>query len=667
MAPAADERRGAFRSVAVTVRGCRAVCAAIAAIVALLASRVSAQSPSLLNAFAADSTAQKDTAHAPVIAVSRFSFQPISEAETPSRRRLRARLSGPPWLLPSPAATGGGDLADWIQLLPGYDVDDAPGVGQSRFYTHWGIAPREGGWSVDGAPLHWQRLSIPQRAQFDPVIVPSFIFHQYNVSDAVILERDTLWEHPARSSYFYRQGDFADTYSEGRFRRVLGGRLGIDLDFTFFDSEGRYLSDNRDTRHLRAQLVAPLSSAVMWRYQFTQFRDKTRIVMPESPSPLSQLTPRRDDLLWQMDVDLYRPEPLGSAGGWRGGLQIQSGKQSLRDALHGFRNGSKDQRWTLHAQTELVGWQLDAETGYERLDVEETLHERWRGRITAGRTATIAEQWLGAASVSATEYDTDPLGVELQASIGPAAQTLWFIPTVRVERTRVMPTLYDRHRPATDSLTAVSGFSSIIVYGESGDPSLEPQWNNMVSAYWTLGDAKGGGRALVLEGRSAYIENYTAWQDISSTDDSIRYAPLGHDARTHGFGAALRSGSAAGFRMTLHYAAQYAEQTNGQRLAGYFPHKASAILNWHRDSLSWDVTTDANVVAVWWYGDRRIDPTLYESPHVFRIDLAGSATLHTFTFYYTVQNLFNFRYRTRAEYPMTGRTMRFGLDWRFLD
>jgi outer membrane receptor protein involved in Fe transport len=74
-----------------------------------------------------------------------------------------------------------------------------------------------------------------------------------------------------------------------------------------------------------------------------------------------------------------------------------------------------------------------------------------------------------------------------------------------------------------------------------------------------------------------------------------------------------------------------------------------------------------NAQGLWWYGDRRIDPTEYASPHALRVDLAASATMKDVTLTLQLQNVAGFPYRTAAGYPFAGRTLRFGIDWKFRD
>ncbi|HUU44293.1 MAG TPA: hypothetical protein VM118_01060 [Acidobacteriota bacterium] len=605
----------------------------------------------------------------PVDTTPRYPFRGPHGAYDSTRQVWERRFAGPAPPMPAARTLAAGDLADWLGMFGPYDVDDAPGVGQSRFYTRWGLEERHGNWRLEGRPFVRQRLTFPQRAAFDMGVLPSFSWTDYHIGEEIRLDTDTLWSRTARSSYFYRQGDFADTYSEGKFRRLIGSRLGTDLSFTFFDSDGRYADDNRSTRFLSLRLVGAAYRDWHWSYRFVQFRDQTFILTPE---PFTSLAPQRNDLLWQMDFDVYRP--AGASPGVMAGLRVQSGKQSLRDVWSGYRLRSNDRRWTVWGLTTLRGWNLDGEFLWETLDIDPVTAGRWGARVTAGRTLRLGPDWSAAMRLDVSDYDTDPLAVTAGAVIGPVAERLPLLPELRVSRERTVPSLFDRRRPGADSMFTVEyrGDFAIydVTYGESGAPDLEAQWDNAVSLVWhNRTPAAGGTPALSyqIEARAAYVENYTRWQDTSSVVTHVSYAPVAEDARTVGFSAALTAPFWGDFALTTAYAAKYAADLDDRRLTGYYPHKGSAILSWVRPQLHWGIDVRANLIGVWMYGDRRIQPTLYTEPHIVRVDLSGTATMGSFHFDYLIQNLFNFEYRTRAGYPGTGRTVRFGLEWHFLD
>lgn len=581
-----------------------------------------------------------------------------------ARRALDRRLVGLTPPMPRLQVLAAGDLADWLGLFGAYDVDDAPGAGQNRFFTRWGLTERQGHWRVGGRPFLWQRLSFPQRAQFDPGVLPSFPYEEYRIGDRVQLVYDTAWGATPRSSYFYRQGDFTDTYSEGRFRRRFGRRFGLDLNFTFFNSDGRYALDDRSLRNLRFQAIGPVRGDLFWSYRFMQFRDETIVLVPESPHALSSVTPRRDDLLWQMEWNVYRPD--ASTAGWLVGLEVQSGKQRISDDAAGYLFFSRDQRWALWGERTVAGWVVDAEGIWEKLKIDPVSRNRWGLRVTAGRIVPLGTHWSVLINVGVTDWDNDPVGVEVTGELAPPPAWTGFIPTLRGERRRVVPTLFDRYRPTADPLLTLASAT----YSESGTPDLDAQWENALSLKWSAGSPEGRpatGPALLVEARAAYVENYTDWADTSTVESRIFYRPLSRDVRSAGVTAGFSIPMFRDFALVGNYTVKYAASLSEEKLFGYYPHKATAILSWDRTQLRWGFGVRANVIGFWAYGDRRINPTNYTEPHIFRLDVSGAAILEGFTFNYLVQNILNFQYRTRAGYPMTGRTVRFGIEWHFLN
>lgn len=585
-------------------------------------------------------------------------MRPPHAARDSARRARDLRLIGMSPPMPRPHVLAAGDLADWLGLFGAYDVDDAPGAGQNRFFTRWGLTERQGNWRVGGRPFLWQRLSFPQRAQFDPGMLPSFPYEEYRIGDRVRLGYDTAWGAVPRSSYFYRQGDFTDTYSEGRFRRRFGRRYGLDLNFTFFNSDGRYVLDNRNLRTLRVQAIGPVRGDLFWSYRFMQFRDETIILVPESPHPLSSVTPRRDDLLWQMEWNVYRPD--AASAGWLVGLEVQSGKQKISDNSAGYLFLSRDQRWSLWGERTLAGWVIDAEGIWEKLKIDPVTRNRWGFRLTAGRIVPLGRYGSALINVGLTDWDTDPAGVEVTGELAPSAGP-GIIPTLRGERRRVVPTLFDRSRPSADPVFMVGS----VPYAESGTPDLEAQWENVLSLKWRAGSPESP--SLLVEARAAYIENYTDWADTSTDGSRIFYRPLSRDVRSAGVTAGFSIPMSRDFALVGNYTAKYAASLSEEKLSGYYPHKATAILTWDRTQLRWGFDVRANLIGFWAYGDRRINPTAYTEPHIFRLDISGAAILEGFTFNYLVQNILNFQYRTRAGYPMTGRMVRLGIEWHFLN
>jgi hypothetical protein len=475
------------------------------------------------------------------------------------------------------------------------------------------------------------------------------------------LDYDTLWSPVARSSYFYRQGDYADTYSEGKFRRLISGRLGIDLNFTFFDSDGRFADDKRDTRFLRFRAVGPARGDLHWSYQFIQFRDRTQVL---TPVPFTLVRPDRRDLLWLMDFELYRPSD--SLPGWMTGLRIQSGHQSLRDYYGAYRLSSRDQRWSLWSRRTLWGWLTESEFIWEKLKIESADTGRWGAKASVGRSFVLAPTWTSAISLEASDWDTDPFSLSVIGIIGAGEDRYPLLPTLRVSRERSVPTLFDRERPNAESLYS----NGLVSYSESGEPALENQWENAISVIWSGGRRHHTSERSAfyhLECRAAYIEDYSRWDDTASSAIDIHYRPVTDDVRSMGFAASAAAPLPGNLMLYANYAAKYAATLDQRRLHGYYPHKASAVLSWMQPQVQWGIDLRANVAGIWWYGDRRIEPTLYTEPHIFRIDLSGTATMRSFHFNYLVQNVFNFAYRTGAGYDMTGRTVRFGIEWHFLD
>jgi len=116
------------------------------------------------------------------------------------------------------------------------------------------------------------------------------------------------------------------------------------------------------------------------------------------------------------------------------------------------------------------------------------------------------------------------------------------------------------------------------------------------------------------------------------------------------------------------YAFKYAESIDHARLPGYNPHKATWVLSWIAPQIRYGIDLRLNSTLIWWYGDRRIEPTPYtSSPHVLRWDISASAQMRSFVFHFSMQNVPNFPYRTREGEEHAVRALHFGFDWRFLD
>jgi hypothetical protein len=590
-------------------------------------------------------------------------FVPPHRGDSPERRRFERQLAGASPLLPAADQLAAGDLADWLGLLGAYDVDDAPGVGQNRFFTHWGLQSREGRWSVDGRRFAWQRLTFPMVARFDPGVLPSFPFAVYTIGEQVQLDYDTLWAGPARSSYFFRQGDYGDSYSEGTFRRLFGPRFGLDLSFTFFNSTGRYLSDNRDTRFLNVQAAGPITQRLHWRYRFVQFRDKTIILTPE---PFTVMTPRRDDLLWRIDWELYSPAD-SSHDGWRTGVQIHSGKQKLRDDIEGYRLKSRDRRLTFWGRRTFRDFLLDGEIVLEELLIGDVAPDRWGLLLRVGRQLALGEMWDALVRINYSDWDTDPPAAGGVVLLTPDDDQPTLFPSLRLERRRDVATLFDRYRPAADSMFSLNATPGEVFYSEGGDAQLPAQWENAVSLRWSNGVRRETGWRYAIAGRIAYIEDYIYWKDTSGVATHVAMHPVAEDVRSTGASIDLAIPVLRSLTLYTGYAVKYVVDLADVKLPEYYPHKANAILSWYRPRWHWDIDARINLIGVWWYADRRIDPTQFTEPHVFRFDISGMARMGEFSFNYLIQNVFDFAYRTRAGFPETGRTVRFGIEWLFRD
>jgi hypothetical protein len=594
-------------------------------------------------------------------------FVPPGRWRSVGRYQLEDLLAGPSWPMPPPEVIAGGDLADWLSYHPAYDVDDAPGVGQTRFYTRWGLVDRSGDWQVDGRPVSWQRLTFPMTPQFDPAILPSFSFDTPRVGDKVILRRDTAWGERPVFDYTFRQGDFSDSYSEGYFRARTKKGFGLDLSGVFFSSDGRYASDNRDKRIVSLETFGPVRKNLYWRTRYEQFRDKTRILTPE---PFDLLRPRRNDLLWSGEVALA--EIIDSTPLWQVGARIESGDQRLTDPAYAVASDDRD--WQLFGESQIAGWAVDLRAGIEELDVDSTSAERWYAIAGASRMWRLNDAWSAALRISASDWDSDPPSLSATAVLSPR----WhggLRPSLRFSSERVVPTLFDRRRPLAE-YSLIDASQTGFIYSEAGDPSLEDQWENSVSVQWgadTFSDS--AAFDWTIGGHAAYVENYTVWEGREETDTLLgnpirhyRYRPRPQDARSLGAAFGAQGRLIWKIHYLTHYAVKYATDLDDRKLSGYYPHKGVAMLSLIAPKWKYGVDLRLNAAGLWWYGDTRIDPTGYATSHAFRLDLSGSARIvGDLTIYALMQNIANFPYRTGAGYPFTGRTVRFGLHVTLFD
>ncbi|MEW5702500.1 MAG: hypothetical protein AB1792_09755 [Candidatus Zixiibacteriota bacterium] len=596
-------------------------------------------------------------------------YVPVHRAWSTSRRAYDRTLDGPTWPMPPVKVAAAADLADWMLLDPRCDVDDAPGAGQTRLLTHWGLVPPSGRWCVDNRPMVWQRLTFPQRPGFDVGTLPSFAFSDYRVAERVRLERDTLWGVRPQSSYFARQGDFAETYSQAEFRQTIRNRMGFDFTFAFFGGDGRFASDQRDLRHIDLRLGGHLHQNYFWNWRYTQFRDKTTVL---TPAPFDVVHPLRDDLLWQMEATVYRPAV--SSAGWIAGASVQSGKQKLTDGTQGYRLKSRDRLWTLWGNGSRRGWFLDGSASWEELLIAGVEPSRWNLALAAGRQWSLRDlaRFTAQATVSDADHDAPAVGGTLV--LAPDSARMPLLPVVRLARERAIPSLLDRYRPPVEYAFLTAGQSGVL-YAEQGDPGLPAQWTNVALLHWGTEHACAGDQVrFTAELRCAYVEHYFRWDGQETVDTVLgepitrqSYRPTSTDARTVGMAIGIDGPRLGRFVGAISYAAKYAETLEHARLTGYYPHKGVAMLSWVAPQLGYGADVRIDATGIWWYGDRRIDPTGYSSPHAFRFDLAGTATIKDFTLIAQMQNVAGFPYRTQAGYPFTGRTLRFGIDWRFLD
>ena len=582
-------------------------------------------------------------------------FQPPSAVFDSVDSAYAAITETPNWPIPHPADLATGDLGDWLTFIPTYDVDDAPGPGQPRLYSHWGLQGRATDFTVDGEIVPWMRLHIPQTARFDPMGIASFDFDTITAGDRINLQRTSEWPSQAKSSFFLRQGDFSETYSQGRFRRLYSRGYGVDFGFAFYENQGRYFADNRDNRYLRLQIVGPFRNQTFWSVRFVQFRDKTMILVPDT---FTEIAATRDDLSYTLEGMLYRP-PDSVRDGWKSGVTIRSAK-------HKALVWAKDRVVSLWGEHLLAGWKLHAEGMINDFDSDSTSPSRWGALIEGRRIWQVGTFASAATELRLSDYDTDPLAVDLSASIAADRSDRRFVPTLKISRTRYVPSLFDRQ--GRGHSLALAG-TPISQYSEIGDPGLDAEWRNELNlSLATRPDSTPGAMDFVIQGHVGYAENYTRWTDANESLDTASYRPVSDDARTVGIALGLHAPLFWKLDIWTSYAAKYAETLDKARLEGYYPHKASAIVSWIAPQFRYKIDLRINSALIWWYGDPRTTPTLYaSSPHVLRWDLSASARMASFTFYYSIQNVLNYQYRTGAGQGFTAQTMRFGIKWLFLD
>jgi hypothetical protein len=237
-----------------------------------------------------------------------------------------------------------------------------------------------------------------------------------------------------------------------------------------------------------------------------------------------------------------------------------------------------------------------------------------------------------------------------------------------LQRSRLVPTLFDRYRPLeTINMAGVNSFG-LEEYVEQGDRGLSAEWrNSMAFVLATRRDTSVSHLEFCSEAQATYVQRYIRWEDTSGVTSQAVYRPVSGDARTVGVAMAVHAPLFWKLHLWLNYAAKYAETLEHRRLEGYYPQKGSATVSWIAPEFRYGIDLRLNAAFLWWSGDPRIIPTGYTTAQTLRLDLSGSATMKSFTFYYSLQNVMNFPYRTSAGYDFTGRSVRFGFNWNFLD
>ncbi len=551
-------------------------------------------------------------------------FLPPSRWRTAQQYRTTHLLAGPSWPMPPLLSIAGGDLADWLTFHPAYDVNDAVGVGQARFFTSWGVVDRQGGWDVDGRQTSWQRLTFPMTPQFDPAMLPSYGFTRTHFGDDAVLLRDTAWAPKPQFDFLFYQGDFSDTYSEGKFRAYTRRGFGIDLSGTFFSSVGRFLSDDRDKRILALETFGPLKKDLYWRARYSQFRDKSLILTPE---PFDFMRPERDDLLWTGEAAVARI--VDGAPRWQIGARAQSGNQRLDGSGYSTRN--QDRRGEVFAETHVAGWDVRGVAGLDQLEIDSTDENRTYGGLSVSRMIVLNDHWEAAFQVSAGDRSDAPLQPGVIAALAP--RRVGILPSIRLARRGSRHSLYDLHRPLTE-YSLIDASQSGYLYSESGDRSLADEWSNSATVQWGLEEIVDTiGFGWTVAGHAAYIENYTHWQGRLDADTLLgtpvphyRYRPMSEDARSLGASFGLQGRLVWKLHYLTHYSVKYVVNLDNEKLAGYHPHKGVAMLSLIAPKWKYGVDVRLNAAGLWWYGDRRIDPTGMHFASTCPVRLVLSAT-----------------------------------------
>ncbi|MBD3297370.1 MAG: hypothetical protein GF341_01850 [candidate division Zixibacteria bacterium] len=567
--------------------------------------------------------------------------------------------------LPSPRDLATVDMAGWLVLQPTVDVNNAAGPGGTRYSSRWGLIDRRQWWVDDaGESFDWLRLGFPQAARADVNVVPVFLYDSVALREKLYLGRETEWPYHARSSYFLGQGYYGETYSQGIFRRLFAPGFGIDLGFGFYENDGTSFNQNYDNRHLRLRVVGPVGDNLFWNFRFNQFRDQS---LRPPPAPFSGVVPIRDDLLNVLEGTIYRPtDSTGTVTPWIAGLTRQQGKHDIRESGSGYRFVTHTDRFDLWTQHLLRGWLIDARAVLETLEIEDDEPSRWGVSVSGANSFAFGESTDASVEWTFSDWDTDPPAPEGALALRLPHTFAGLRPGVRVQRSRIIPTLFDRlgtyrDYPITGGLT--------LNYAEAGNPDLNAEWRNDVSVSLVHEADTANAFEFGVTAKAGYVENYTTWEEtLSSTNDVTISTPVSRDARHVGAAVTMSTSLPWQFATWFNYAFKYAEDLNHDELTAYNPHAASWVLSWIAPKLRYNIDIRLNSTLLWWYGDSRYPVTLYtSSPHVVRWDLSASARMQSFTFHYSLQNVTNFPYRTESGGDLAVQRMRFGIAWQFID
>lgn len=568
-------------------------------------------------------------------------------------------------IMPAPQDLATVDIADWLVLQPTVDVNDASGPGMTRYSSRWGLVDRRQWWEDNaGESFDWLRLGFPQSARADLNVIPVFLYDSITLRDRLYLQRETDWPYHARSSYFLRQGYYGETYSQGKFRRLFAPGFGIDLGFGFYENDGTSFNQDHGNRHLRLRLVGPAGESLFWNFRYSQFRDRS---FHKAPAPYGSAVPRRDDLLNVVEGTIYRPtDSTGTIRPWIVGLTLQQGKHDIRDAVSGYKLETHSDQFALWTHQTLLGWFIEARGVLQTLTLEDDSPSRWGASVRGRRAFEVGSQTDAALDWTVSDWETDSPAPEgsLALRLPPVAGGLR--PGLTVSRTRIVPALFDRLEtrrtyPITGGITSN--------YAEFGDPALGAEWRNDVSVTFGRDDDSVASATFAITGKAGYVENYTTWQETySAALDTTRLTPLARDVRHAGAALTMFTRLPWKFATWFNYAFKYAEELDHEELTGYYPHAASWVLSWIAPKLRYNIDIRLNSTLLWWTGDSRYAVTPYaSSPNVVRWDLSGTARMQDFTFYYSLQNVTNFPYRTESGGEFAVQRMRFGIAWQFID